>query len=104
MDESAFSSPLPFDITVTGVKLTVLEAGTAGTLEVDVLSNQGGSFSTVLSGGNLTRAFGDGDLSSVSAAGIATADIDTGKFFRLDVKAVQTGMRNAVVQITYTVR
>jgi hypothetical protein len=102
-DEAAFSAPIPFDITITDVKLTVETAGSAGTLEVDVLSDQGGSFSTVLSG-NLTRAFGDGDRSSVSAGSLVTTDVDANKFFRLDVKAVQTGMRNAKVQIFYTVR
>ena len=103
LDEAAFSSPLPFDITITDVKLTVETAGSAGTLEVDVLSDQGGPFSTVLSG-NLTRAFSDGNRSSVSAGSLVTTDVDAGKFFRLDVKAVQTGMRNAKVQIFYTVR
>lgn len=92
------------NITITSVILSVIEAGTAGTLEVDVLSNQGGSFSTVLSGGNLTRAFGDGNRSSVTSSGIAVADNDLDKYLRLDVKAVQTGMRDAFVTINYTVR
>lgn len=95
---------VPFNITITSVVLTVIEAGSAGTLEIDVLSDQGGSFSTVLSGGNLTRAFGDGDRSSVTSAGIATADVDAEKFLRLDIKAVQTGMRDAFVRVFYTVR
>ena len=103
LDGSTFVK-VPFDITLTSVVLTVIKAGTAGTLEVDVLSDQGGPFSTVLSGGNLTRAFGAGDFSSVTSVGIATANIDVGKFIRLDVKAVQTEMRDAFVTLTYTVR
>lgn len=95
---------VPFDITVTSVVLMVLDAGTAGTLEIDVTTNQGGPFSTVLSGGNLTRIFSAGDFSSVTSSGIAIDDIDSGKLLRLDVKAVQTEMRDAFVTINYTVR
>lgn len=95
---------VPFDITVTSVVLTVLDAGSAGTLEIDVKSNQGGPFSTIISGGNLTRIFSAGDFSSVTSSGIATADIDSGKILRLDVVAVQTGMRDAFVTINYNVR
>jgi len=94
---------VPFDITITSVVLEVVEAGSAGTLEVDVLSDQGGSFTTVLSGGNLTRAFGDGST-PVTSSGITGADVDAGKHLRLDIKAVQTGMRDAYVVVTYTVR
>ena len=95
---------VPFNITITSVVLTVIEAGTAGTLEVDVPSDQGGSFATILSGGNLTRDDTDGDRSSVTSAGIAVADIDAGKFIRLDIKAIQTNMRDAIVEVTYTQR
>lgn len=102
--DSAKIFEVAFDITITSVVLTVIKAGTAGTLEVDVLSDQGGPFSTVLSGGNLTRADSDGDLTSVTSSGIATPDIDAGKFIRLDVKAVQTAMRDAIIKITFTGR
>lgn len=102
--DDAAKERVPFDITITSVILKVDEAGTAGSLEVDVLSDQGGSFSTVLSGGNLVVAFGAGDGAEVTSSGIAIADNDLGKRFRLDVKAVQTGMRNAEVKINYTVR
>lgn len=101
-DEVAYIR-VPFNITVTSVILTVVEAGTAGTLEIDVLSNQGGSFSTILPS-TLTRAYTAGDFSSTTSASIVTDDIDSGKILRLDIDAVQTEMRDAFVTINYTVR
>lgn len=95
---------VPFNITVTSVVLTVIDAGTAGTLDIDVLSNQSGSFATILSGGNLTRIFSAGDRSSATSSGITGADIDSGKFLRLDIDGVQTAMRDAFVTIYYTIR
>lgn len=103
VDEAAFFK-LPFDITITSVELTVMKAGSSGSMEVDILTNQSGSFATVFNTGNLTLSSGSGDLATASAPSFAVTDIDEDKFFRLDIKAVQTGARDYQITIGYTVR
>lgn len=93
------------NITINSAIVTVMQAGTSGTLEVDIQGKEGvGAFATILSGGNISVAFGAGDFASSSAAGFATTDFDTGDFLRIDLKTVQVGMRDAVVTIGYTFR
>jgi len=94
---------VPFNITITGIRLDVNEAGTAGTTSIDVLSNQSGTFATVLSG-NITLAFGAGDLAGANEPGLVVTDIDAGKFIRLDIDAIQTDANGYTVCISYDVR
>ena len=94
----------PFNITITGVRLRVAEAGTSGTTEVDVLVDLGAGFVTVLGGGNLQLAFGAGDDAEVITPSLAVTDVDAGDTFRLDIKAKQSRARNYQIEIIYTVR
>jgi hypothetical protein len=94
---------VPFNITVTGVVLRVWDAGTAGTIEVDVQADLGSGYGTILSS-NVTLAFGAGDDAEASAAGLVTTDIDAGDTIRLDVKARQTDTSGYSVYVFYTER
>jgi hypothetical protein len=94
---------VPVNITITNVQLTVMEAGTSGTLEIDIQGKHGaGAFATILSS-NITVGFGSGDFFTASAAGITDDEFSTGDFLRLDVKALQTNMVDAYVTIVYTI-
>lgn len=94
---------IPFNITVTNVILRVWQAGSSGTLDIDVQADTGSGFATILSS-NITLAFGAGDRATASAAGLVTTDIDAGDDLRLDVDSKQTGASGFSVEIFYTVR
>jgi hypothetical protein len=101
--DSILKARVPFNITVTGVQVHVWEAGSAGSVEVDVNADTGSGFSTILSS-NVIVAFGAGDDAVVSAAGLVTTEIDAGDFFSLDIIARQTDMSGFSVLISYTER
>lgn len=76
-------------VTATGFVLFMKEAGTAGTVEVDVQKKRGaGSFASILSS-TVSVAFGSGDFAT-AAGGLADTDFQVGDILRLDVKGIQT--------------
>lgn len=94
---------VPFGISITGVKLFIFEAGSSGTLSVDVQRKTGaGSFASILAG-NITAAYTSGDLFVVAASGVAISSIAAGSFLRLDIDALQLGVSGFQVLVEYTV-
>jgi hypothetical protein len=110
VDEGAVSDAVayirvPYNVTISSVKVKVFNAGTAGTLDVDVQGKHGaGAFATILSGGNVTVGFGSGSFFEATSAGIADDEFDTGDILRLDLDGIQTNMIGAVVSIIHTIR
>lgn len=93
-----------YAITLTEVRLTCMNAGSAGTFEIDVLRAVGaGAYSTVLSGGNITLTSASGDRASAVQSGLAITSLAANDFLRLDIKDTQTGARDFLVTISYTV-
>jgi len=86
------------NMTVLGVRLMTMDAGSAGTIEVDVKYKRGANpFASILSA-TITQAFGAGDY-AVSSGTIAVPDLLLGDILRLDVLSVQTGAREVHVYI-----
>lgn len=96
---------LPFNITVTDVKLVIPKAGSSGGVEIDVQRRtSGGSWSSILSS-TITVLSSAGDYTVQGAAGLTITDIDAGLFVRLDQKTTQVGLQDGYqVEIEYTIR
>lgn len=96
---------VPFNITVTDVKLFIWEAGSVGTTTVDVelATVAAGAFNTILSA-PISAAFGTGDQEVVSAASVVTTSIDAGTFLRLNIDSIQTGATGYSVLVEFNVR
>jgi hypothetical protein len=92
---------VPYNMTVTGVKLSVPVGGTAGTISVDVQRYSGG-YASILTG-NVTRAFNAGNPGTSSAPGVAISSIAAGTFLRLDQDAIQDGCQGYMVEIEHTI-
>lgn len=98
---------IPFDLTIVGCLIYNRQAGTSGTLEIDLRSGTaGGAFTTVFT----TRpslAFGTGDeaISSNAIIDATNADALAGQILKLDITSVQEGpdLNGFLVVIQYTV-
>lgn len=91
---------LPFNMTFTGIEITVMEDGGSGTYSVDVQKKRGaGAFATILTA-NLSLASGGGNFSSATGT-LSDTDGDADDILRLDIDTIQTGARDFVVSITY---
>jgi hypothetical protein len=92
-----------FSFTITGVRILVDQAGTAGTVEVDIKRKRGGgAYETIFS----TRpsvgfAAGDDALSSNAILDGSKTDIEAADILRLDQTSVQTGGIGYLVRIDY---
>lgn len=86
------------NITLLGVRLLTIDAGSAGTIEVDVKYKRGANpFATILTA-NITQAFGAGDY-AVTSGTLGVTDLLLGDILRLDVVSVQTGAREVHVYL-----
>jgi hypothetical protein len=80
-----------YDLTLTTGKLWIIDAGTSGTLEIDIQYKRGaGAFATIFS----TRpsvAFGAGDYSISTNGVLSVTSLLTADVLRLDVTGIMTG-------------
>lgn len=94
---------LPVSITVSGVKVTVPQPGTAGTLTIDIERKVGaGAWSSILSS-TISVVYTAGIPTVTADAGIAIPTIAAGSFLRLNVDSSQAGLKEALIEIEYTV-
>lgn len=94
---------IPFAITLTDVKLFVVDAGSSGTLQVDIQKKSGGgAFATIFST-KPSVAFGAGNLSTSTNAALSVTSVANGDFLRLDLTTVMTGCDEFYVYVYYTV-
>lgn len=89
-------------ITLLSVRLFVIDAGTAGTLEIDLEKSSagGGSWTTIFS----TRpslAYTAGDYSLSSNAVLSTTGFIAGDLLRMNITSVQTSGGNFKVIVDY---
>ena len=93
------------DVTITNIFLYIDEAGSAGTTEIDVLSNttSGPSYTTLFST-KPSVAFGIGD-DAISSNGVldgANLSVSAGDILKLTITDSQTGANGFMVRIDYT--
>lgn len=98
---------IPFDLTFVGCLIYNREAGTAGTLEIDLRSGDAGGPYTTIFTTRPSLAFGTGD-EAVSVNAIIDATNSTalaGQVLKLDITSHQTGpdINGFLVVIQYTV-
>lgn len=77
------------NLTITSVLLFVKEAGTSGSVEVDIEYKRGASAFTSILTGTISSAFGSGDFDTVSGS-LAVTDLNTNDILRLNINAIQT--------------
>lgn len=96
---------VPFDITVLGARVTVVQTdGSGGSFTCDLQSNNGGPFSSILNS-VITLASGGGRGATATASGISTPSLNEGDLIRLDIDAVMTGSPDGFhVDIQYEAR
>lgn len=91
---------LTFDITVLGVRLFILNAGTAGDTTIDVEYKRGaGSWTSIVSS-PVTANFGDGD-EHLESGTLAVTSLLAGDLIRLNVDDVQTGSDTFIVFVEF---
>lgn len=93
-----------FNLTITGVRLIIDTAGSAGTTEIDLKYKRGaGAYTSILTT-KPSVAFGAGnDATSTNAVlDLAQVNLLAGDFLRLDLTSVQTGGNSFMVRIDFT--
>lgn len=89
---------VPIALTITGVRLFVVNAGTSGTVTVDVEYKRGaGAWSSILTT-EISSDFTDGDL-HVEAGTLSFTSLQAGDFLRLNVDSVQVNMEDFSVYV-----
>lgn len=90
------------NITLLAARLFVSDAGSAGTLEVEVERWNGSAWSSITTG-PLSAAHTDGDK-YVTSGTISIPDIDQGQLLRVNLNSVQTDMKDFAVYVEYEAR
>lgn len=92
-----------FSFTISGARILVDQAGSAGTLEIDILRKRGaGSYESIFTV-KPSVAYTDGNdaLSTNAVLDEDKIDIEAGDILRLDITSIQTGGKNFLVRIDY---
>lgn len=94
---------LNFNITITGARLLIDQAGSASTTEIDLKYKRGaGSYTTVFTTPpSVSYTAGNDALSSNAVLNLSEVDLEAGDILALDITSVQTGGVNFLVRIDY---
>jgi len=92
-----------FPITITGVRLLIDTAGSAGITEIDVKYKRGGgSWTSILTTlPSVSYTAGNDALSSNGVVDVSESELEAGDIIRLDTTSVQTGGVGFLVRIDY---
>ncbi len=101
--ENFLKTTTNFSFSVTGARLLVDKAGSAGTLQIDILRKRGaGVYETLFTTKpSVVYTAGDDALSSNAILDVTKVDILAGDILRLDITSIQTGGKNFVVRVDY---
>lgn len=92
---------VPFNMTLTGARLLIWTAGSAGTTEMDVLYKRGvGAYTTIFTT-KPSVAYGSGDNALSTNAVISVTSLLAADLLRLDISAVQTAGTGATLFLEY---
>lgn len=81
---------VPFSMTLTGAKIYLTTAGTAGTLECDLLYKRGGAAYTTIFSTKPSLAYTAGDNAVSSNAVFAVTSLEANDRLRFDITSSQT--------------
>ncbi len=92
-----------FNITVTGVRLIIDDAGTSGTTEIDIKFKRGsGSYTSILSTKpSVAYSAGDDSTSTNAVLNPGEVDLQAGDIIRLDLTSSQSRASSFIVRIDY---
>ncbi len=92
-----------FSFTITGVRILVDQAGSAGVLEVDILRKRGGGAYESIFTAEPAIDYSEGDdaLSDAATLDATKVNIEAGDILRLDITSIQTAGKNFLVRIDY---
>lgn len=93
-----------FNLTITGVRLIIDTAGSAGSTEIDIKFKRGSDpytsiFSTLPS---LSYTTGADATSSNGVLNPTYTSLETGDIIRLDITSAQTASKNFIVRVDFT--
>jgi hypothetical protein len=92
---------IPFNITLLGARLLVVDAGSSGTLEVDVEYKRGGGAWTTIFSTNPSVAFSAGDYALSSNAALSVSSLELGDLIRLNIDTPQVGNNQFILLIEF---
>jgi hypothetical protein len=101
--DAFLKTTINFNITITGIRLLIDTAGSAGTTEVDVKYKRGGgSYTSVLSTKpSVGYASGNDALSTNAVLDSGEVDLQAGDILALYLTSVQTDGKSFLVRIDY---
>lgn len=93
-----------FNLTVTGVRILIDTAGSAGSTEIDIkFSRSGGAYTSIFSTKpSLSYTAGNDSTSSNAVLNPTYVDLQTGDIIRLDITSAQTASKNFIVRLDFT--
>lgn len=101
--EGLIKTTANFSFSITGVRILVDQAGSSGSIEIDILKKRGGdpfeSILTALPTANYTD--GDDFLSDGATLNPTKIDVEAGDILRLDITSIQAAGVGFLVRIDY---
>lgn len=93
-----------FNLTVTGVRLLIDKAGSAGTTEVDIQYKRGaGSWTSILSTNpSVVYTEGDDSISTNSVLDPGEVDLEAGDLIRVNIESTQSYANNFQIRIDFS--
>jgi hypothetical protein len=101
--DSILKTTINFDLTITGARLLIDEAGTSGTTEIDIQVKSGvGAYASIFST-QPTSVYTDGDdfLSTDGVLDPTKVELVAGDIIRLDITSAQVAGSGFLVRIDY---
>lgn len=93
---------LNLDITITGVRLIIDDAGSGGTTEIDLKYKRGvGAYTSIFSTKPSVASGAGDDATSSNAVLDGTIELEAGDIIKLDTTSVQTNGRGFMVRIDF---
>lgn len=94
---------LSSNITITAVRVFIVDGGSAGTTEIDLLYKRGGAGFTTIFTTKPSVVYSAGDYQLSSNAVLLVTDLQAADILRLDITSSQTGNEEFHVYIDYSV-
>jgi hypothetical protein len=92
---------IPFDLVILGVRLLVIDAGSSGTLEVNLEYKRGAGSWTNLLSVNPSVPYTDGNYALSTNAVVAVPELLLGDLVRLNIVTGQTGNSRFILLLEY---
>lgn len=98
-----FKTTCNFNMTITGVRIIINEAGSSGLTEIDLKkSHAGGSYTSIFTTlPSVAYSAGNDAISSNAILDSGNCSLEAGDYLRLDTTAVQTAGRSFFIRVDF---